>query len=87
MRQGQYARLRYTNNTTMYHPMHLHGHTFALRTANRDPNGPRKDTAIVLPAQTIVADLVANNPGQWVTHCHNAYHEAAGMMTVLSYQT
>ncbi|MGH3796747.1 MAG: multicopper oxidase family protein [Pseudonocardiaceae bacterium] len=84
--KGQYVRLRYVNQTTMYHPMHLHGHTFALRHGSA-VNGPRKDTAIVLPGQTVVADLVANNPGQWVTHCHNAYHEAVGMMTVLSYQT
>ncbi|TNC21552.1 multicopper oxidase family protein [Amycolatopsis alkalitolerans] len=85
VRQGQYVRLRYRNTTAMYHPVHLHGHTFALRQGN-SPTGPRKDTAIVLPGQTIVADFVADNPGQWVTHCHNAYHDAAGMMTVISYQ-
>jgi multicopper oxidase len=86
VRQGQYVRLRHTNTTTMYHPMHLHGHTFALRDSAGDPTGPRKDTVIVLPGQTVVTDLIADNPGQWVAHCHNIYHEAAGMMTVLSYQ-
>jgi FtsP/CotA-like multicopper oxidase with cupredoxin domain len=86
VKQGQYVRLRYVNNTKMYHPMHLHGHTFALRQGG-GANGPRKDTVIVLPGQTLITDLLANNPGQWVDHCHNIYHEAVGMMTVLSYQT
>ncbi len=31
-------------------------------------------------------DLVADNPGQWLVHCHNLYHGESGMMTVLSYQ-
>ncbi|HTE66551.1 MAG TPA: multicopper oxidase family protein [Candidatus Binatia bacterium] len=85
LRQGEWARLRFANHTMMYHPMHLHGHTFqVLGPAGRI--GPRKDTLIVLPGQTLDADLVADNPGQWATHCHNAYHMAAGMMTVLSYE-
>jgi len=69
---------------TMFHPMHVHGHTLAIR-GNSGP-GPRKDTVIVRPHQTVVADLVADNPGQWATHCHNAYHAETGMMTRLSYQ-
>ena len=32
------------------------------------------------------ASLVAlDNPGQWLAHCHNAYHGELGMMTVMSY--
>ena len=26
--QGERARLRFVNGTMMFHPMHLHGHTF-----------------------------------------------------------
>jgi FtsP/CotA-like multicopper oxidase with cupredoxin domain len=67
----------------MFHPMHLHGHTFQVRTqANR---GPRKDTVIVLPGRSLEVDFDADNPGQWLTHCHNVYHGEAGMMAVLSY--
>lgn len=80
---GQRIRLRFTNRTTMFHPMHLHGHTFQLRAAAG--NGPRKDTVIVGAMQTIEADLDTTNPGQWMLHCHNAYHQEAGMMTVMSY--
>jgi FtsP/CotA-like multicopper oxidase with cupredoxin domain len=80
VRTGQRVRLEFTNRTTMWHPMHLHGHTFQLGAA-----GPRKDTAIVLPGQTVTADLDADNPGRWLIHCHNAYHGEAGMMGLLGY--
>lgn len=74
------VRVTMTNDTEMWHPVHLHGHTFQLA-----DNGARKDTVIVKPRQTIVFDFEADNPGQWLTHCHNAYHAEAGMMGVFSY--
>jgi len=46
----------------------------------------RKDTVPVLPGRTVVADFDANNPGQWMLHCHNAYHLEAGMMRDLAYR-
>ena len=67
----------------MFHPVHLHGHTFAL--TDRTGSGIRKDTVNVLPMQTVTLDLQADNPGQWMTHCHNAYHAELGMMAILSY--
>ena len=84
VRQGQRPTLTFDNTTMMYHPIHLHGHTFQLIKADGSP-GARKDTVIVLPKQQIVAVLVADNPGTWVMHCHNTYHQAAGMQTLLDY--
>jgi len=78
---GERVRLRLRNRSMMFHPMHLHGHTFGLV-----DGGARKDTVIVRPMQTLEADLEADNPGQWALHCHNIYHAEAGMMTVLSYR-
>lgn len=83
VRAGETVRLRFINCSMMFHPMHVHGHTFQVRNDQRD--GPRRDTVIVRPLETVVADLVADNPGQWLTHCHNIYHAEAGMMTTLSY--
>jgi multicopper oxidase len=79
--QGERVRLRFINRTMMFHPMHIHGHTFALARG-----GTRKDTVIVRPMQVLDVDLDADNPGQWATHCHNIYHAESGMMTTLSYQ-
>jgi FtsP/CotA-like multicopper oxidase with cupredoxin domain len=81
--EGQRVLLRFRNESTMFHPMHLHGHTFQVRRAGGV--GPRKDTAIVLPQQTLEVEFDAVNPGQWLTHCHNIYHGEAGMMAVVSY--
>ena len=83
MKQGQRVRIVFANTTTMYHPMHIHGHTFQVA-----PGGPRKDTVIVLPRQQLACDFDAGNPGQWMTHCHNLHHAPeSGMMAVLGYQT
>ncbi|SDB80458.1 Multicopper oxidase with three cupredoxin domains (includes cell division protein FtsP and spore coat protein CotA) [Raineyella antarctica] len=81
LREGQRVRMRMTNMTSMVHPMHIHGHTWALPGSN----GLRKDTVLVLPMQTIEADLQADNPGTWMYHCHNIYHAEMGMMTRLVY--
>ena len=75
-------RLAFQNMTMMFHPMHVHGHTFALTTG-----GARKDTVIVRRLQRVEVDLPADNPGQWATHCHNIYHAEAGMMTTLSHRS
>jgi len=80
VRTGERVRLSFVNRTTMWHPMHLHGHTFALA-----DGGTRKDTAIVLPNTTLDVDFDADNPGMWMIHCHNIYHAESGMMTTLGY--
>ncbi|UXY25307.1 multicopper oxidase family protein [Streptomyces sp. HUAS TT20] len=80
--QGQRVRLDFVNTTTMWHPMHLHGHTYQL-----GGSGPRKDTTIVLPRKTVSVFFDADNPGQWMLHCHNAYHGEAGMMALIAYQS
>jgi FtsP/CotA-like multicopper oxidase with cupredoxin domain len=79
--EGQRVRLDFVNDTDMWHPMHLHGHTYQL-----GGSGPRKDTAIVLPRKKLSVFFDADNPGQWMLHCHNAYHGEAGMMANVAYQ-
>jgi len=60
-------------------------HTFAM--GGKAGTGIRKDTVNVLPMGSVTVDMEADNPGQWLVHCHNAYHGELGMMTVLSYRT
>ncbi|MGW3347894.1 multicopper oxidase family protein [Nonomuraea rubra] len=81
IRSGERVRLSFVNRTTMWHPMHLHGHTFALV-----EGGIRKDTAIIFPNTRLNVDFDADNPGLWMLHCHNIYHAESGMMTLLGYQ-
>ncbi len=87
VRQGERVRLLFANQSMMFHPMHLHGHSFQVRGASGTGNGPRKDTVIVRPMEQLAVDLATDNPGQWMLHCHNLYHQQAGMMTTLSYVT
>jgi len=78
---GEQVRIIFRNHTRMWHPMHLHGHTFDL------PNGgPRKDTTILLPGRRVDVDFHADNPGLWMVHCHNIYHSESGMMTIIGYR-
>ena len=79
VKAGQRLRINAVNMTMMSHPLHLHGHTFAL------PSGLRKDTVLLAPMQSMAIDLDADNRGDWMVHCHNIYHAEAGMMIALSY--
>ncbi|MGW1225579.1 multicopper oxidase family protein [Streptomyces sp. NPDC002530] len=83
VRAGERVRMVVRNDTEMWHPVHLHGHTFALAGGAK---GARKDTAVVLPGRSLTVDFDADNPGLWMLHCHNVYHAEAGMMTVLGYR-
>ena len=93
LREGQRVRLEMVNQTPMYHPMHLHGHTVAIRTIGDTsgegdtvlPAGTRKDTVMIAPDERLLVDFTADNPGQWLVHCHTAYHMATGMAALLSY--
>lgn len=80
--QGERLRLKVVNNTMMFHPIHLHGHTFEMV----GQGNARKDTVNVLPMSSVELDIEADNPGQWMLHCHNTYHFETGMATTLSYR-
>jgi multicopper oxidase len=64
VRDGERVRLVFDNRSMMFHPMHLHGHTFQVRDGGRP--GPRKDTVVIRPMRRVTVDLEAANPGQWV---------------------
>ena len=80
VRTGERVEVKFINDSDMWHPMHLHGHTFQVGV-----DGARKDTVIVRPKQTVTVIFDADNPGQWLAHCHNAYHAERGMMALFSY--
>ena len=87
VKEGERVELSFVNNTSMSHPMHLHGHVFQVTKINGIKlNGPFRDTILVLPHSTVSVQFDANNPGNWPLHCHNLYHQFAGMMTTLDYE-
>jgi FtsP/CotA-like multicopper oxidase with cupredoxin domain len=78
---GERIRFSMVNQSMVRHPMHLHGHFFRLvDPATGLATGPVKDTVLVEPMMGRVdVEWVADNPGRWFLHCHNAYHMEAGM--------
>nr|WP_238392239.1 multicopper oxidase family protein [Halorussus amylolyticus] len=77
--EGEHIRVRMVNLSPAIHPMHLHGHFFQVGDAV-------KDTVLVPPHRGRVSfDFIADNPGDWLFHCHNNYHLERGMARVFEY--
>ena len=83
VKPGQRVQVRYINESKMFHPMHLHGHTFQVMSNGRPM--ARKDTVLVPPLATVDTVFDANNPGKWIDHCHNTYHLESGMAVYFTY--
>ncbi|WP_282168556.1 multicopper oxidase family protein [Ruegeria atlantica] len=79
-RLGQVHRIEFVNETVFPHAMHLHGHHFRLVLPDGSL-GPWRDTVLVDRGQTRQIALVADNPGDWLLHCHMLGHAASGMMS------
>ena len=78
VRLGDRARLRFINLGMDHHPIHLHGHQFVITgtEGGRQPKatwGPN-NTVLVGVAQARTVEFVANNPGNWMVHCHLPHH-------------
>jgi FtsP/CotA-like multicopper oxidase with cupredoxin domain len=73
-----------TNATAWHHPIHLHGHSFRVISRNGQPTRYREwqDTVLMAPREKVEIAFVADNPGDWMIHCHILEHQAAGMMGV-----
>lgn len=73
------------NETAWWHPMHLHGFSFRVLSRNGVPvpHNQWADTVLLAPKDTVEVAFVADNPGDWMLHCHVTDHQTAGLMTVL----
>lgn len=73
------------NDTAWPHPMHLHGHSFRVisRNGKAEPLRPWQDTVLILGRDWAEIAFVADNPGDWMFHCHVLEHQIAGMMGVI----
>jgi FtsP/CotA-like multicopper oxidase with cupredoxin domain len=83
---GLRHRLVFDNRSTDDHPVHLHRHNFELVSIQGSAlSGVHKDVVVVAAGTTVEADLVANNPGNTLFHCHQQDHMDSGFMTLFRY--
>jgi FtsP/CotA-like multicopper oxidase with cupredoxin domain len=78
------------------HPLHLHRHSFELRTLGapldasrgdvaQDLRGIIKDVVLVDAQTTAEVEFTADNPGASLLHCHQQNHMDLGFMMLLEY--
>ena len=86
LRQGRRYRLRMRNASDDIHPIHLHRHSFELtKSASKPTSGVMKDVIMVGGYQEVEVDIVADNPGLTLFHCHQQLHMDYGFMTLFDY--
>ena len=85
LKRGKTCVLALRNETAWWHPMHLHGHSFRVISRNGKANPIRewRDTVLIPARESAEIAFVADNPGDWMFHCHVTDHQEAGMMSVI----
>lgn len=79
---GDSVRWRWVNPTSSTHPMHLHGFYYSVKSRGSmgadtvyTPSERRLvNTELMLVGTTMNIDWVPQKPGNWVFHCHFAFH-------------
>jgi FtsP/CotA-like multicopper oxidase with cupredoxin domain len=85
LKRGRSYVLAMNNETEWHHPMHLHGHAFRVVSRNGTPTAYREwqDTVLMAQRERVEIAFVADNPGDWMFHCHILEHQESGMMGVI----
>lgn len=80
--RGTWVKMRFENASPMAHTMHVHGHFMRVMARNdrRVDANTSEDTIVLRPMETMDVVMLADNPGDWVMHCHNLEHEEHGLM-------
>ncbi|MFD0917571.1 multicopper oxidase family protein [Pseudahrensia aquimaris] len=82
-KKGQTIVLTTDNQTGWPHGIHLHGHHFQI--IEHNGKTPKhfdwRDTFTIERDEQVKIAFVADNPGNWLLHCHMLEHSAAGMKT------
>ncbi|HXY23999.1 MAG TPA: multicopper oxidase domain-containing protein [Candidatus Acidoferrum sp.] len=86
LQQGGRYRLVFHNRSDDSHPLHMHRHLFELVELNGKPTaGIKKDTVIVPAFGRAAVDLIADQPGLTLFHCHIQQHMDFGFMALFRY--
>lgn len=91
VKEGEKVLIRIVNGgTSAFHPMHTHGHDFELVALDGNPVPKaaiqKRNVYTIHPGETADFLLTADNPGNWLFHCHHAHHAAAGMVMLIEYE-
>ncbi len=79
VKHGERVRVRLINfSPVQHHPIHFHGHTFWLTgtEGGRIPESAwiNRNNTLVGVAMAQDFEFIANNPGDWIFHCHMTHH-------------
>jgi FtsP/CotA-like multicopper oxidase with cupredoxin domain len=86
LKEGARYRLVFHNRSDDAHPVHMHRHTFELVDVNgKKTSGVIKDTVVVPNYGVVSVDLVANQSGLTLFHCHNQQHMDFGFKALFRY--
>jgi FtsP/CotA-like multicopper oxidase with cupredoxin domain len=86
LQEGQRYRINFRNRTDDSHPVHLHRHLFELIDVNgKATRGIMKDTVVVPLYGRVSVDLVADQPGLSLFHCHIQAHMDYGFKALFRY--
>jgi FtsP/CotA-like multicopper oxidase with cupredoxin domain len=82
---GQWAKLRFVNDSFRLHPMHIHGQFFQVlaRDGREVDEGHQRDTVLVHAKETVDVAILPRDRGKWMLHCHVLEHAESGMMTLV----
>jgi len=94
--RGRRYRLQFINRSLDDHPLHLHRHSFELRSlggaldatagvAPPDIRGIVKDVVLVDAQTRAEVEFTADNPGSTLFHCHQQNHMDLGFMMLFQY--
>ncbi|MEJ8545157.1 multicopper oxidase family protein [Brevibacillus borstelensis] len=89
VKKGDKVKVTMVNKGSSDHPMHLHGHFFQVLSKDGKAlaGAPlMKDTLNLKPGESYVVAFEADNPGEWMFHCHDLHHAAAGMVNSVLYE-
>ena len=76
----------FDNQTADAHPVHLHRHAFELvKVGDNSAAGILKDVVMVPAWKQVEVDVVADNPGLSLFHCHQQLHMDNGFMAMMRY--
>ena len=85
--RGRHYRLKFKNPSSDDHPVHLHRHSFELRSIPKSPDtrGIIKDVVLVESKTEVDVEFTADNPGSTLFHCHQQNHMDEGFMMLFHY--